>query len=141
MINFDFKVSVPDLKFEKPSTGEWRKIGTTAASEIRKRTEDRGLDYENRGFKEYTKAYEDYRASTNRSRRPNLSFSARMLGAMARGVRPHSDKVKIILTGEEALKAFGNEQRGRTFFAISKKQADEILRWIDAWLTKRNDLT
>jgi hypothetical protein len=141
MINFDFRIKVPDLEFETPAVKDWRAIGINETKEIRKRTEDRGKDYEQKGFKSYTKAYEDYRAASGRSRSPNLSFSGRMLGAMAKGIRPHSNMVKIILTGEEAIKAFGNEKRGRTFFSISKKRADEILKGIDIWLAKKNDLT
>jgi hypothetical protein len=99
-----------------------------------------GKDVEGKKFKPYNKAYEEYRRKKGRSTKPNLSFSARMLSSMARGIRPRKDGVSITLSGEEGNKAWENEKRGRVFFDITDKQRLDIVRRVSAWMKRKNNL-
>ena len=124
----DFKVSVdiPPLDLKTPKADWWEKRGIEAAKEIRVRTEDKGLDVKGQGFRAYSPSYSKYRAETGRSTTPNLSYSGRMLGAMAKGVRASKDKAVITLSGAEGGKAYTNEARGREFFSLSESQVDKL---------------
>lgn len=119
MLDFDGTVSQVDLSINLPTQAEWLKLGLGEAKEIRQRAESRGQDVNNQSFKPYTQAYAEYRASKGRGKKPNLSFTGRMMGAIGSNVRANKDSVTLTLSGEEGLKAWANEQNGRVFFGVT----------------------
>jgi len=139
MIDLKVKVKLPNIKAKPPKTKFWNKIGLKAAKDIRKRTEMRGKDVKGNKLLPYSAAYRKARVNGEvskpgggtygrRSGTANLSLSGRMLGAIARGVRPKRTKVRLVLSGDEGGKAYANEKRGREFFDVSDKQAEAIAR-------------
>jgi hypothetical protein len=139
MFDINVKVKGQKIKFNAPDNPTfWRAVAVEAQKEIRTRTEKTGKDVDDRSFVAYSKAYEKRRAARGRSTRPNLSFTAKMLGSM----RPIGRKgyAVIRLTGEQAEKAIGNEARGREFFGLSKGQTKTIFKEVLAWVTKHNKL-
>jgi hypothetical protein len=44
----------------------------------------------------------------------------------------------VRLTGEQGFKAFQNEKKGREFFGIDDKQADEILKGVSKFIARKN---
>lgn len=125
---FDFKIDVklPPLDLSIPGIRFWNEAGLQAVKEIRIRTETKGEDSEGNRFRPYSPKYRAFRVESGRSGTPNLSFSGRMLGSMARGIRAEKDNVKVQMSGEEGGKAFTNEQRGREFFNLSESQVDKL---------------
>ena len=137
MFSFDGSVTGASLNVKLPTSADWLKVGMTEAREIRKRTETQGKDTENRPFKPYTKAYAEYRASKGRRTKPNLSFSGRMMGAVGSNVSTTRDSAKITLSGEEGLKAWGNEERGREFLGIPDGRLNKLAEQFGDLIFKR----
>ena len=133
-------VKLPKIVIKNPSKRFWQGEGLTAAKDIRKRTESRGVDVDGKGFDQYSTGYAKKRQKMGRSTRPNLSLSSRMLGALGSGVRATTDGFKIILSGREGFKAWANEQNGRDFFGLAKLQKDAIFRRFTASYSKTNKL-
>lgn len=133
-------VKLPKLDIETPNLTFWRKIGLQMVRDIRVRTESKGLDVDGRGFKRYSESYQKQRLDKGRSAKPNLSFSSRMLNAMAHGIRPKKGGVKLRLSGEQGFKAWVNEQTGRDFFGLAKKQKSQMAASVMKWLSKANGL-
>lgn len=134
------KVKLPDLTIETPPLKFWRRVGIDAVKDIRKRTESRGMDVDRQPLKKYSEKYEQKRADAGRTTRPNLSFTSRMLSAMALGIRPSKGGLKLRLIGESGFKAWVNEQRGRVFFGLDKLQKKKITKLVTAWITRANGL-
>lgn len=130
---------MPDLSIDMPDKRLWRAVGVDAAKEIRKRTE-KGSDVDGKSFKAYSPNYKAYRRKTGRSTKPNLVFTGRMLGAMARGITVIKNGTRITLSGRQGSKAWYNEKRGRVFFDVSQKEADVIIRKVSRWMTRKNKL-
>lgn len=140
MISVSAKVTKrPSLKLEMPSRTFWTAAAIEAKKRIRQRTETGKKDHNNRAFKPYREEYKILRAKKGRSTTPNLSFTGKMLGAMRIAVTNRIGKV--VLSGEEALKAAGNEARGRIFFALAPPDIDAIYKMVDRWLAKKNRLS
>jgi hypothetical protein len=138
MLQVGTKVKMPDLSIDMPDRTFYQAAALETKKRIRKRTETSKLDYLGRRFKKYKQEYKEFRASKGRSVTPNLSFSGKMLGSMKTLVTNKFGKV--VLSGEEALKARGNEKRGRIFFAFSKKDRDKVLSLVGKWMGKKNKL-
>jgi hypothetical protein len=136
LFGFDIKVDIPKLEIKSPTSAFWEKVGLAEVKAIRVRTEQRGKDAEGTDFKPYTPAYAAFRVKTGRRSFPNLSFSSRMLGSMAKGIRATKDGVVVQMSGEEGGKAFANEQRGRIFFAYNDTRATAILKEYSDWLDR-----
>ena len=135
-----FKITKqPDLTLKIPSSPSfWRSVALAARRWMRKRTIEDAVDVAGRAFKKYSDAYREYRKKKGRGVVPNLSFTGRMLGAMqAIGKRL---KGQILLSGQEGLKAFGNEARGRKFFDLSTKDRNSVIKLVARWMTKKNRL-
>ena len=82
MIDLEVKIDMPKLDLILPDEKFWKAAAIGTATDIRKRTETQGLDVKGKEFKPYSKDYREYRKQRGRSDKPNLSFSARMLGSM-----------------------------------------------------------
>jgi hypothetical protein len=135
----DIKVPKITIEIDTPTDPTfWRGVGLETAKGIRKRTETQKVDADEQVFKPYSQVYKEYRRKKGRTTTPNLSFSGRMLGAIAAGVRATRHGVSIIMSGEEGAKAYENERRGREFFAISDRQVNSIRKLMQAWMEKKN---
>jgi len=130
--------TIPDLTITPPDVTFWRAAATEARRSIRVRTESKGQDHQERRFIGYGAKYAEYRQKKGRSSWPNLSFSGRMVGSMQTTAKNLTGKIS--LSGEEANKALGNEERGRIFFGLSKSDIDAVLKTVDAWMTRKNRL-
>lgn len=137
MINFKISTAKLNLALDKPSRKFWQGIALEAAKTVRKRTEA-GNDLEGNKFKSYTAKYEAFRVKHGRSRTPNLTYSGKMLGAFR--TKAYTDGAKVTVSGSEGLKAWANEQRGREFFDLNDNEFDSIVKKIDLWLKRRNQL-
>lgn len=132
------KIKMPDLTIDMPDRTFWQAAALEVKKRIRVRTETDKKDYRGNAFKGYTQEYKEFRAKKGRSVTPNLSFSGKMLGAMKTLFT--SKLGKVVLSGEEAAKARGNEKRGRVFFALASSDERSVLNLIDKWMTKKNRL-
>lgn len=134
------KIISPDLKIVTPNRQFYEALALDLAKQIRQRTEKKGVDVDDQKFKPYTKRYRKYRIEKKRSAWPNLSFTGKLMGAIGRGAHGYPNKAVIALSGQEGLKAWGNEVRGREFFNLTKKQVDATVKKISLWLKRRNRL-
>ena len=147
MIKPSVKVKVPKIVIKTPEDPRfWKATGLELVKDIDKRTLA-GKDADNRAFKPYSKAYAKARAKgtaqKNVGPRPvgkvNLSMSSRMLGSMARGVRPSRHGVKLQITGEEGFKASNIKfKQKRNFFAFNEKQVKRVIKLIKKWMKRKN---
>jgi len=132
-------IKLPNLKLYFPGDANfWRAVATQVQKQIRIRTEADGVDYRGNAFKPYKPKYAEYRAKKGRTTVPNLSFTGAMLG----GVRAigHRNSGEIKLTGEQAAKAWGNEQRGRVFFKPSREDYRAATKLLSRWMARKNRL-
>lgn len=136
----DFKIKTSKLKIDilPPDKQFWQAIALDSAATIRERTED-GKSVDGNGFRRYSKAYAEKRRKTGRSTTPNLTWSGRMLGNIKSIARKAGARISII--GEEGFKAWANEEAGRPWFDLSRKQRDIILKRVDAWMKRKNNLS
>lgn len=127
------KIAVPeDPKF-------WGAVGIQVARKVRERTES-GLDVDRKRFKPYSREYREYRKEKGRSSKVNLTFTGRMLGAVASGVRATKRGAKIIMSGRQGAKAWGNTRRGRDWFGLDTKTKKQTLESVIKWMTRKNKL-
>lgn len=142
-------IKMPDLSLDQPDQTLFRAAALETKKRIRVRTETDKKDYLGKAFKGYTAEYKKKRIEGKiskpgggfygaRSGTPNLSLSTKMLGSM-RTLFTKS-KGTVTLSGEEALKARGNEARGRIFFAFHETDRDKVLSLVTNWMTKKNKL-
>ena len=130
---------MPDLTIKLPKKASfWQAVALNARRWLRGRTARDKVDVKGKPFKPYSPDYKKYRKSKRRSIVPNLVFTGRMLSAIqAIGNRL---KGSLLLSGQEGLKAFGNEARGRKFFDLANKDRNKILTKVSRWMTKTNRL-
>jgi hypothetical protein len=137
LIDFSFKTKTPRITFKAPDDARfWKAVAIEVQKTVRKRTEQRGKDVNGTDFKPYTQTYASFRVSKGRRSFPNLSFTGKMLGGMIAIGRKGVAIVR--LTGEQGFKAFQNEKKGREFFGIDDKQADEILKGVSKFIARKN---
>ena len=137
LIDFSFKTKTPRITFDAPDDPRfWKAVAIEVQKSVRKRTESQGKDVDLKSFDAYSTTYADFRRNKGRSAKPNLSFTGKMLGGMIAIGRKGMAIVR--LTGEQGFKAFQNEERGREFFGIDDKQADEILKGVSKFIARKN---
>jgi len=132
-------VKAPKIVIKDPTRKFWHRLGEDNATTIDKRTLS-GVDVNRKMFKRYSEGYKKSRQENSLSTRPNLSFSNRMLTALGRGVRSSKKGFKIILSGTEGFKAWANEQSGRDFFGLGRREKDKILKQVTLFYTVKNKL-
>ena len=147
MIAPTVKVKVPKIVINTPEDPRfWKAVGIELVKDIDKRTLA-GKDADNRAFKPYSKAYAKARAKGTAQKnlgarqvgKVDLSMSSQMLGAMATGVRPSKNGVKLKLSGNAGEKAFNIKfKQRRNFFAFNEKQVKRVIRLIKASIKRRN---
>lgn len=136
-----FKISkMPNLKIVKPGQPFWLMIGTQVAKSVRKRTEEKGVDAEGKTFDSYSGPYAKFRKKKGRSQKVNLSFTGKMLGALATGISATKNSAKVTLSGMQGAKAHYNELNGRVFMEISKEDANIIIKSVSRWVAHKNNL-
>ncbi len=131
-------IKMPDLSIDMPGKTFYQAAALEVKKRIRKRTETDKKDYQGKGFKKYSAKYGIYRSKSGRGVKPNLSFSGKMLGSMK--VLASKITGKVVLSGEEAKKARGNEARGRIFFALHDKDRDAVMKLVTNWMGRKNKL-
>jgi hypothetical protein len=128
----------PNLEIKMPfDARNMKTLAVGVQREIRKQTE-RGRDINGAQFKPYTPKYRKFRQKKGRSIRPNLLFSGRMLGGMRAIGR--KGVAKVILTGQQGLKGWANEERGREFFGLTRGAAESVIRRVSKQVTRMNGL-
>lgn len=136
-----FKIKkMPDLTIIPPDRSFWLKVATQVAKSIRQRTEDQGVDAHGKTFPGYTAQYAKFRRKKGRGTKANLSFSGKMLGALARGVSATKNSARVMLSGFEGAKAYYNEKHDRIFMEISKQDSNEIIKGVSRWVARKNKL-
>ena len=128
----------PDLRVKAPGRAFYKAVGVEARKQIRVRTETQGVDHEGDAFAPYSPGYLAKRIKSKRSGKPNLSFTGQMLGSIQ--VQTSRKGVSLVISGQQGLKAWGNELHGRPFFFLSEKEKATILADIARWVTKKNRL-
>ncbi len=134
----DFKVPNNNPRF-------WDAVSQDIATEIHKRTVQ-GQDVDDRPFKPYTTAYANAKAKGIKGHGPrgfrgvDLTLSGKMLSALSSGARHGKDFAKIILSGNEGLKAWANEKMGREFVGLSNRRLMKVFAKIDRWIQRTNKL-
>lgn len=139
MITPTVRVKVPKIVIKTPEDPRfWKAVGIELVKDIRKRTQQ-GLDADNRSFKAYTKATLADRLKRGRTAKVNLTDTGKMLGSMARGVRPSRHGVKLQLTGREGFKGSNIKfKQRRNFFAFNEKQVKRVIKLIKKWMKRKN---
>lgn len=134
------KVVMPKLTVKTPDKSFWMAVATQFAKDVRKRTETAGLDAEGKSFGSYSSYYEKMRIKKGRGAMVNLSFTGKMLGALAKGISATANRARVTLSGSEGGKAWNLERQGRVFMEISKKNADDIIKGVANWTAQKNKL-
>jgi hypothetical protein len=141
MIQVQTKVKAPKVTLTVPTNDPkfWKAVGLDAAKGIVKRTQA-GRDVNNRGFKSYKESTKKQRTKRGRTPFVNLTDTGRMLGSVFRGVRAKGNSVILLLTGEQANKAWNIERGGREFFGISRQQIPNLLKRAQTWIRRKNKM-
>ena len=128
---------MPNMKIDVPNDPTfWKALALDAQRVMRSRTGGQGLDHRDRAFKPYKPATLVDRSKRGRTSWVNLTDTGRMLGGMT--ALGQSKKGKVVLAGAQGAKAYFNELKGRTFFALSKKQQKGIIKRVADWIVKKN---
>lgn len=128
--------NIDDFLNAKELMGE---VGSYLIDSILERNR-RSIDVEGDGFKEYSPAYKELRAKTNRPTRPDLFFDGAMAQAMTYDNK--KDEVRLFFMDtvdkynmSNPAKAYYNHQI-RPFFEISAQEKVEILGMVEEALKK-----
>ena len=111
------------------------KIAAQVRLDINERTQ-KGKNEDGGSFKRYSPAYKKYKTKKGRPSSPvNLTFT----GDMLKSSRVHKimDGVEIYFPDNaERNKGKWNEDKGRPFFGIDKKQENYIIKEVDKFMGK-----
>lgn len=111
------------------------KVGLATKQKISERA-DKGVDVDNKPFKEYSKGYQDFKKQKKRSIKPNLQFTGEMLNAIKSEVSRSGDGFDVNVgfdnrrhteTGEKIEDIAEKNDQTRPFFSLNKKEYDEIV--------------
>lgn len=120
----------------------WKAVAEDIATEIMKRTEQQGLDVNDRQFAGYSAKYAKYKAKHHGHGRVNLSATNNMLLALSRGTRGGRGWAKVFLSGNEGNKAYSleNAKKKREFMGLSNRRLLKIFKKIDREIMRKNRL-